>query len=179
MMKTIHIAKCLGVLLLAFNTPLHAQTAIKPQRDITAISLDGEELSMLYTHIDKNNAHPIDTLTFFRNNPKGPAQHVPFEINDRFEPILQLRSGADCAMTGFRAFKSGNRMRVVYAQRDGNWADKRRVTFTVMDLKKNSEEDLDTPPLYFHETAKVTTQASYCDVNTALDTEAGLYRMGK
>ena len=134
---------------------------------------------MLYTPIDKNNAHPIDTVTFFRNNPRGPAQHIPLEINDRFEPILQLRSGADCAMTGFRAFKSGDRMRVVYAQRDGNWADKRRVTFTVMDLKKNTNEDLDTPPLYFHEISKATTQASYCDVNKALDSEAGLYRMGK
>lgn len=150
-----------------------------PQRDITIIDLGSEKISMLYTHIDKNNAHPIDTVTFFLSNPSGAAQHIPFEINDRLEPILQMRSGADCAMTGFRVFKSGKRMRVVYAQRDGNWADKRRVNFTVMDLKKNTNEDLDTPPLYFHEQAKVTTQASYCDVNQALDTEAGLYRMGK
>ncbi|WP_028100543.1 carbapenem self-resistance protein CarG family protein [Pseudoduganella violaceinigra] len=178
-MKNIHIAKYLGWVLLALAPQLHAQTAIKPQRDITTISLGGEEVSMLYTHIDKNNAHPIDTVTFFRSNSKGPAEHIPFQINDRIEPILQLRSGADCAMTGFRAFKAGDRLRVVYAQRDGNWADKRRVTFNVMDLKKNTDEDLDTPPIYFHEIAKVTTQSSYCDVNTALDTEAGLYRMGK
>ena len=176
---TTHIAKLLTVALLAASPQLYAQTAITPQRDITTISLGSEEVSMLYTHIDKNNAHPIDTVTFFRTNPNGPAQHIPFEINDRVEPILQLRSGADCAMTGFRAFKSGNRMRVVYAQRDGNWADKRRVNFSVMDLKKNTNEDLDTPPLYFHEILKVTTQGSYCDVNKALDTEAGLYRMGK
>ncbi|KQZ39500.1 hypothetical protein [Duganella sp. Root1480D1] len=178
-MKTMHIVKLLCVALLAASPQLHAQTAITPQRDITIIDLGNEKVSMLYTHIDKNNAHPIDTVTFFLSNPSGAAQHIPYQINGRFEPILQLRSGADCAMTGFRAFKAGNRMRVVYAQRDGNWADKRRVTFTVMDLKKNSDEQLDTPPLYFQELTKVTTQASYCDVNTALDTEAGLYRMGK
>lgn len=176
---TTHIAKLLSAALLVVCPQLYAQTAITPQRDITIIDLGSEKISMLYTHIDKNNAHPIDTVTFFLSNPSGAAQHIPFEINDRLEPILQLRSGADCAMTGFRVFKSGNRMRVVYAQRDGNWADKRRVNFTVMDLKKNTNEDLDTPPLYFHELVKVTTQASYCDVNKALDTEAGLYRMGK
>jgi hypothetical protein len=179
MMKNIHIAKCLGVLLLTASTQLHAQTAITPQRDITIIELGNEKVSMLYTNINKNNAHPIDTVTFFLANPAGAAQHIPFQINGRFEPILQLRSGADCAMTGFRAIKSGNGMRVVYAQRDGNWADKRRVTFTILDLKKNIEEQLDTPPLYFQELTKATTQASYCDVNTALDTESGLYRMGK
>jgi hypothetical protein len=177
-MKNTHIANFIGAaLLLALGHPSFAQTAITPQRDLTSISVAGIELQMLYTNIDKNNAHPIDTVTFFRANQRGPAQHVPFEINRRFEPILQLRSGADCAMTGFRAFKWKDHLRVVYAQRDGNWADKRRVTFTVMELKKNTDDDLDTPPLYFHEINKVTSQATYCDVNEALDAETGRYKM--
>jgi hypothetical protein len=177
MMKNIRIAKFLCMALLASSSPLYAQVAITPQRDLTPISVGGMELQMLYTNIDKNNAHPIDTVTFFRTNPKGPAQHVPFEINRRIEPILQLRSGADCAMTGFRAFKWKDNLRVVYAQRDGNWADKRRVTFTIMELKKNVDEDLDTPPLYFREVGKATSNAPYCDVNEAFDSEAGRYRM--
>lgn len=171
------IVKIIGTTVLALASPVFAQTAITPQRDLTSIAVAGMELQMLYTNIDKNNAHPIDTVTFFRANAQGPAQHVPFEINHRIEPILQLRSGADCAMTGFRAFKWKDQLRVVYAQREGNWADKRRVTFIVMELKKNTNEDLDTPPLYFHEIDKVTSQASYCDVNEALDSEAGRYRM--
>jgi len=176
-MKNTRIANLVGAALLAICTNAFSQAAIKPQRDLTSISVAGMELQMLYTNIDKNNAHPIDTVTFFRANPKGPAQHIPFEINHRIEPILQLRSGADCAMTGFRVLKSKDQLRVIYAQRDGNWADKRRVTFTVMELKKNTDEDLDTPPLYFHEIDKATSQALYCDVNEALDSESGRYRM--
>lgn len=176
MMKTTRIISMIGATLVAFCTSAFAQVAITPQRDLTSISVAGVELQMLYTNIDKNNAHPTDTVTFFRANAKGPAQHVPFEINHRIEPILQLRSGADCAMTGFRAFRSKDQLRVVYAQRDGNWADKRRVTFTIMELKKNTNEDLDTPPLYFHEIDKATSQAAYCDVNEALDSEAGHFR---
>jgi hypothetical protein len=166
----------IGAALLAIAAPSFADVAIKPQRDLTTIPVAGMELQMLYTNIDKNNAHPIDTVTFFRANAKGPAQHVPFEINHRIEPILQLHSGGDCAMTGFRAFKLKGQLRVVYAQREGNWADRRRVNFTIMELKKTSDEELDTPPLYFHEIDKTTTQGFYCDVNEALDAEAVRYQ---
>jgi hypothetical protein len=170
-----HFHNIVGAALLALALPGFAQVAIKPQRDLTTIPLAGMELQMLYTNIDKNNAHPIDTVTFFRSNAKGPAQHIPFEINHRIEPILQLRSGADCATTGFRAIKWKGQLRVVYAQRDGNWADRHRVNFTIMELKKNTDEDPDTPPLYFHEIDKATTQAFYCDVNEALEAETARY----
>lgn len=169
------LAHFAGAALLAFVTPSFAQVAIKPQRDLTTIPLAGMELQMLYTNIEKYSAHPIDTVTFFRTNPKGPAEHVPFEINHRIEPILQLRSGADCAMTGFRAIKWKGQLRVVYAQREGNWADRRRVNFTIMELKKNTDEEPDTPSLYFHEIDKTTTQGFYCDVNEALDSESARY----
>jgi hypothetical protein len=176
-MKNTCLTTMTGALLLIFSTAVCAQVTIKPQRDLTTISVAGMDLQMLYTNIDKNNAHPIDTVTFFRANAKGPAQHIPFEINHRIEPILQLRSGADCAMTGFRAFKWKDQLRVIYAQREGNWTDRRRVTFTIMELTKNANEDLDTPPLYFHEVDKATSQVFYCDVNEALDAEASRYRM--
>lgn len=174
-MKRTPLTKITGAALLAFCAPLCAQVIV-PQRDITTISVDGMELQMLYTNIDRNNAHPIDTVTFFRSNAKGPAQHVPFEIQRRFEPILQLRSGADCAVTGFRAFRWKGKLRVVYAQREGSWMDKHRVIFTVMELTKNTDDDLDTPPLYFHEVGKVTSQVPYCDVNQAIESEAARYR---
>lgn len=177
MKKKKFVCTLFGAAVIACCTQLHAQVAITPQRDITTVSASGVELQMLYTNIDKNNTHPIDTVVFFRANPKGPAQHVPFEINRRIEPMLQLRSGADCAISGFRAFKWKDHLRVVYAQRDGNWADKRRVTFTIMELKHNTDEVLDTPPLYFREIHKTMSTASYCDVNAALDAEAERYRM--
>lgn len=79
-------------------------------------------------------------------------------------------------MTGFRAFKLKGQLRVVYAQREGNWADRRRVNFTIMELKNTSDEELDTLPLYFHEIDKTTTQGFYCDVNEALDAEAVRYQ---
>lgn len=165
-------APFLGALLLAIGLPLHAQQTIVPQRDITSISANGIELKMLYTNIDRGN-HTLRTITFFRANDKGPAEQVPFEVKEKFVPALQLQSGADCAISGFRAFKSKTGLRVVYAERDGMWADDRSVNFTVMELKENDDpETVDAPALSFRQVSKFTSQRKFCDVNQALDAEA-------
>jgi len=162
-----------GALLLAISLPLHAQQTITPQRDITSISANGIELQMLYTAIDRNSPHSLHAITFFRTNDKGPAQQIPFEIKKRFVPTLQMESGADCAISGFRAFKSKTGLRVVYAERDGLWADERRVNFTVMELKKNDDpETVDAPALSFREVGKITSKRNFCDVNEAMNAEA-------
>jgi len=93
-------AKFPGALLLAISLPLHAQQTITPQRDFTRISANGIELQMLYTTIDRNSPRTLDAITFFRANDKGPAQQIPFKINKRFVPTLQMESGADCAISG-------------------------------------------------------------------------------
>ncbi|WP_426337246.1 hypothetical protein ACN9MY_10010 [Pseudoduganella sp. R-31] len=166
-------AHFLGALLLAIGLPLHAQQFITPQRDITSISANGMELQMLYTDIDRNTPHTLRSITFFRANDKGPAQQIPFEIKKRFVPALQLESGADCAISGFRAFKTKSGLRVVYAERDGMWADERRVNFTVLELKKNDDpETVDAPALAFREVGKVASKRNFCDVNEAMSAEA-------
>jgi len=170
-------AHFLGTLLLAIGLPLHAQQAFTPQRDITNISVNGIELQVLYTDIDMNNSHTWRTITVFRANAKGPAQQIPFEMEEKFVPTLQLSEGADCAISGFRAFKSKTGLRVVYAKRDGFWADEKRVTFTIMELKENNDpESVAAPPLSFRQVSKFTSQRKFCDVNEALDSEAARLR---
>lgn len=170
-------AQILGALLLAIGLPLHAQQTINLQRDLTSISTNGMELQMLYSEIDRNSPHTLQALTIFRANAKGPAQQIPFEIKKRFVPTLQFEAGADCAISGFRAFKLKNSLRVIYAQRDGNWADKRHVNFTVMELKENDDpETVDAPSLSFREVNKFTSQGYFCDVNQAMDVEAARLR---
>ena len=165
-------APFLVALLLAIGLPLHAQQAIIPQRDITSISANGIELKMLYTDIDRGN-HTLRTITFFRSNDKGPAEQIPFEINEKFVPTLQLNSGADCAISAFRAFKSKAGLRVIFAEREGWWAEDRRVTFTVMELKENDDpETVFAPPLSFRQVNKFTSQRKFCDVNQAMDADA-------
>jgi hypothetical protein len=166
-------APFLGALLLAIGLPLHAQQAIVPQRDITSISANGIELKMLYTEIDSINPHTYRAITFFRTNDKGPAHQIPFEIDGRFMPTIQLQSGADCAISAFRVFKAKNGLRVIYAKRDGMWAEDHRVNFTVMELKENEDPESDAAPtLSFRQVNKFTSQRKFCDVNQALDAEA-------
>lgn len=165
-------ASFLGVLLLAIGLPLHAQQFITPQRDLTSISTNGIELKMLYTDIDRGN-HTLRTISFFRANDKGPAQQIPFEVNEKFVPMLQLSSGADCAVSDFRAIKLKTGLRVIYAEREGWWAEDRRVTFTVMELKENDDpETVDAPSLSFRQVNKFTSQRKFCDVNKAMEAEA-------
>ncbi|MGW8391056.1 hypothetical protein [Pseudoduganella sp. HUAS MS19] len=169
-------AHFLGALLLAIGLPLHAQQFITPQRDITSISANGIELKMLYTDIDRGN-HTLRTITFFRANDKGPAEQIPFEIDERFVPTLQLNSGADCALSGFRAFKSKAGLRVIFAEREGMWADDRSVTFTVMELKENDDPETESaPPLSFRQVNKFTSQRKFCDVNKAMDADMARLR---
>jgi hypothetical protein len=170
-------AQFLGVLLLAIGLPLHAQQFITPQRDITRILVNGIELQMLHTEIDSLNPHTYRAITIFRANDKGPAQLIPFEVNEKLLPTLELQSGADCAISGFRALKLKNGLRVIYAKREGLWADERRVTFTVMELKKNEDPESDPAPiLSFRQVSKFTSQRKFCDVNEALDSEAARLR---
>jgi hypothetical protein len=152
---------------------------VKPQRDITTITLGSGPIALLRTSIDMNNAHPIDTVSFYRPRAQGPALQVPFEMNDDYPPVLPLRSGADCAISGFRAIKVGERLQVVYATRKGNWAERKKVSFMIFELASNSEALPGVPSEYFKQSKTVSSRNDYCDVNEALEKEASLYGAGK
>lgn len=152
----------------------HAQV-IKPARDLTRIKAEGVELTLLNTVIDPNNAHPIEMIGFFVSNAKGPATQVPFEIDTAYEPVLTMKSGADCAISAVRIVLRGTHLRVAYAQRKGDWNDKKPGRLTLFELDKNSDGLPGTPDLYFKKLKSVDTKRSYCDMNTALDQESTLY----
>lgn len=155
----------------------HAQV-ITPQRDMTQIDLADGPVTMLHTVTEMNNAHPLETISFFKPSTTGAAQQIPFEMNGDYDPILPIRTGADCAVSGVRTIKTGKQLRVVFALRKGQWAERKKVTFLIFNLEKNDEQAPGTPPLYFKQQKKVTTTSEYCDVNAALTKEEKLYRPG-
>jgi hypothetical protein len=160
-----------SVLTLAFGTAAAQPETITPQGDITSIRLASGELSMLHTMIDLNNAHPVETISFFRRSASGPAEQVPFELDGDYQPYLPLRSGADCAISGLRTFRKGDSLQIVYALRKGGWAEKKVVSFVVFELAMNEEGAPGTPPMYFRQRSKVVSKQAYCDVNRALEKE--------
>jgi hypothetical protein len=167
-----------SVLALACGTSTARPEAITPQGDITTIRLSGGELSMLHTLLDLNNAHPMETISFFKRSASGPAEQIPFEMDGDYQPILPLRSGADCAISGMRAFRQADKLEIVYALRKGGWAEKKLVTFVVFELATNEEGAPGTPSLYFRQRSKLTSKQAYCDVNRALEKEAPLSAIG-
>ncbi|MFS2025020.1 carbapenem self-resistance protein CarG family protein [Massilia sp. GER05] len=140
--------------------------------DMTPIKLASGDVVALHTIIDLNNAHALETVSFLIRNPRGAAEAIPFEINDDYQASLTLRSGADCAITGMRAFQDGKKIRVVYASRKGQWSEKNSVKFQEFDLTKNDERAPGTPLHYFKERKVYSSKKAYCDVNRAIDSEA-------
>lgn len=161
----------------ALAAPAMAQV-ITPQRDMTQIALADGVVTMLHTVIEMNNAHPLETISFFKASANGAAQQIPFEMNGDYDPILPIRTGADCAISAVKTIKTGNQLRVVFAMRKGEWTESKKVSFLIFDLEKNDEGAPGTPPRYFKQKSKVTTTAAYCDVNAALAKEEKLYRPG-
>jgi hypothetical protein len=151
---------------------------IKPQRDITTIKLAAGDIALLHTAIDLNNAHTMETVSFFQPNARGAAAQIPFDMNGDYQPVLPLRSGADCAISGVRTIRSGERLKVVYALRKGGWAEQQPVTFLVFALERSDGGAPGTPSLYFKQQRKLASKAAYCDVNQALDKETALYGAG-
>jgi hypothetical protein len=146
--------------------------AITPQGAITPIKLATGEVMMLHTLIDFNNAHPVETISFFKPSVSGPAEHIPFEMDGDYQPFLFLRSGADCAISGIRAFRNRDGLQLMYALRKGGWIEKQAVTFVVFELTKNAEDAPGIPRLYFRQQKKFVSRQTYCDVNQALEKEA-------
>jgi len=144
---------------------------ILPSGDITKIKSNGIDVMMLSTVIDLNNSHPIGTISFFKHNSSGAAEHLAFEVDDDYRPFLPLLSGADCATSGVKVFHYGSVLRVAYATRKGSWSDKKGVTVQVFELTGNPEQAPGTPSLYFKEKKVFVTRKSYCDVNRALADE--------
>jgi hypothetical protein len=167
-----------SVLLVASGSSFAQPEAITPRSDITTIKLTDGEIEMLHTVIDLNNAHPEETISFFKRSSSGPAEHIPFEMDGDYTPFLPLRSGADCAISGMRAFRRGDKLQVVYALRKGGWVEKKVVTFVVFELARNEEGAPGTPSLYFRQQAKRVSKQSYCDVNQAIEKEAPLSQAG-
>lgn len=155
----------------------HAEV-ITPQRDITTIRLAGGDIALLHTVIDLNNAHAMETISFFQPSATGAAVQIPFDMNGNYQPMLPLRSGADCAISGVRTIRSGESLKVVYAQRKGGWSERQSVTFLVFALERNDGGAPGTPSLYFKQQRKLASKAAYCDVNQALDKEMALYGTG-
>lgn len=166
----------LTALALAALTSGHARAeVIKPKADLTAIKTPAGELTMVNGLIPMHNAHDIATLGFFKRSASGPATLVPFEFDSDYEPLLKLRTGADCMVSSARALREGERLRVVYAQRKGEWSDKKPVSFQIFELTVNDEGAPGTPPIYFVLKKTVVSKTAYCDVDAALDKEAALY----
>lgn len=147
--------------------------------DMTPIKLANGEVVALHTIIDLKNAHTVETISFLKRNPRGAAEAIPFEINDDYQGSLTLRSGADCAISGMRAFQDGKSLRVIYASRKGQWSEKDIVQFQEFDLTNNDEGAPGTPLHYFKERKVYNSKKAYCDVNRAIDSEASPGKGGK
>ena len=168
-------AKTAVLLGLCLSLGTASAQVIKPARDITKIKTDGVELNLLYTMIETNNAHPIDSISFFIGSGKGPAAQVPFEVENNYLTGLTMRRGADCAVSAARVLRQDGKLRVVYAERKGEWLDKKSARLTVYQLEKN-EGLHGTPDLYFKKFKSVDTLRLYCDMSEALDQETSLYK---
>ena len=151
---------------------------INLRADLTTIKTNAGDITMVHTVIPMNNAHDVEMLGFLKRNANGPATHIPFDFDGDYEPLLSMRTGADCMISSARAWLDGDRLRVVYAQRKGEWTAKKPVTFQVFELAVNDEGAPGTPPFYFVLRKKVDTKKAYCDVKDALDKENGLYAGG-
>jgi len=125
--------------------PAAAQT-IKPQADFTVFKTAAGDITMAYSIVPMNNAHDVELIGFLKRDGTGPATHIPFEIGSDYEPYLNMRTGADCMVSSARVLGDGKRLRVLYARRK--------------DFKSRKKGD---------------TKALYCDVNDALDKEAGSF----
>ncbi|MCS0630462.1 hypothetical protein NX786_14070 [Telluria mixta] len=161
-----------SVLTLAASSAVAQTQTVALRGDLTPIKLVGGEIVALRTIIDLNNAHAVETISFLKRNPRGPAEAIPFEINGDYQPSLTMRSGADCAVSGTRVFRDGHILRIVYASRKGEWADKHTVRFVVFELTENVEGAPGTPAQYFKERRAYGSKGAYCDVNRAIETEA-------
>jgi hypothetical protein len=148
---------------------------IKPRHDLTVIQTALGEIAMLHTITLMNNAHDVEMLGFFIRSKDGPAQRIPFEFANGPEPLLNMRTGADCMVSSARVLRDDGRLRVVYAHRKGLWFDNKPVSFDVFELVENENDMPGTPPLYFDLKKTLTSKRQYCDVNDALDKEAKLY----
>jgi len=165
-------AKALAVALA--SGPAAAQT-IKPQADFTVFKTAAGDITMAYSIVPMNNAHDVELIGFLKRDGTGPATHIPFEIGSDYEPYLNMRTGADCMVSSARVLRDGKRLRVLYARRKGEWLDRKPVTLELFELTENGEEAPGTPALYFKSRKKGDTKALYCDVNDALDKEAGSF----
>lgn len=151
---------------------------IKPTGGLTRIRTTVGEITMVHTLTPMNNAHDVQMIGFVKPNRKGPATHIPFEFERGYEPLLSMRTGADCMVSSSRVMRDGQRLRVAYAQRQGEWFDQKPVTIQVFELTANDDEAPGTPALYFTLRKTVETKKTYCDVNEALDKEAASYTLG-
>jgi hypothetical protein len=179
---SMNVKKVLGGLLLPvfLLTSFTAQAQVKViplTADITSIKWGNMTVSALHTVLDVNNAHNTDTISFFLANPKGAASQLAFESGAlKYTPNLTLRGGADCMVSGIKVLMQGEVLRVVFAERKGEWFDEKKFDFTIYELVKGEQGVPGYPDIYFKNSKKVTTAGKYCDANMALDKEAKIYR---
>jgi hypothetical protein len=147
---------------------------IKPHGYLTPIKTAAGEITMVHTIIPMNNAHDVEILGFVKRSENGSATQIPFEL-DEYEPFLNIRTGADCKISAARIVRDSGRLRIIYAQRKGEWLDKKPVTLQLFELAVNNQEAPGTPPMYFMLKKQIDTMKPYCDVNDALDKEGALY----
>lgn len=177
-MTTIRIFAIANMLAAVLGYGAAAAETIKPQTDLATIRTAAGEITIVRSIIPMNNAHDVELLGFMKRTRTGPATQIPFEIGSDYEPYLNMRTGADCMVSSARVLRDGNRLRVLYAWRKGEWLDKKPVTLELFELTVNGEEAPGTPALYFRSRKKGDTKNIYCDVNEALDKETASFSQG-
>jgi len=177
-MKRTHTFVIAGAVLAALASGTVNAQMFKPHADLTVLTTAAGEITMLHSTILMNNAHDVALVGFMKRNRSGAATRIPFEVRNDYEPYLSMRSGADCMVSSARILRDGGRLRVVYASRKGEWADKKPVTLELFELTMHSEEAPGTPALYFRSRKRSDTTTRYCDVDEALDKEAASFTRG-
>jgi len=130
------------------------------------------------------NAHGFYYYTFYVQHPdsedgRARWELVPFVTGSRFENGIATSQGADCILRDIRVLRPKqppNPVIVVIADREmrGTYADSERVTFSIYELRKNTQGIPGEPGIEFHRTRTITARLRYCDVSDAFARELGI-----
>jgi hypothetical protein len=158
-----------------------------------AIDIDGGNKNGLIfqAHRENYNAHSFERITFYQreggdDNPSTSADKpvwnvIPFFAEGTTEKdSLETVQGADCRLRDWVVLrKRGDKrapLTVIVADRDfgETYIDKKRVTFSVYELKRNQDESPGFPALYFEQVDQFRSRQTYCDADLAIRQELGV-----
>lgn len=149
------------------------------------IDADGRTDLVVVAYRENYNAHGFDYVTLYRLTDEAPAwQLVPFYDKDD-KPVLtsfSTHDGADCRLRDLRLVRpapvGSSPVAVIVGERafGDSYIAPGIVTFTLYRAVRNAEHDIGAPAFYFRAAETFTSQARYCDVGEAFDTELGIRR---